>query len=514
MKTNNYIARKVKAQIKNLLPQIVVLAKLNRSLANKLSIVAFLLTLKAVAQPEAKSLNFSGNGLVYFTENDLQLTNNNEMAIGAWVNWSDKTNAAPGAVIFSIMDSTGNDGQFWLEHCNGNNSFQFSIKTDQGQKVTLNSVTNPIPGNWYFVLGVFRDTKVELYVNGLLEAQDSVTPGSLINPYNPNFKGSLGNNIAMTKGFNGMMDEVFVRNNFSVDSAAAIKMMLIQMTGQETALYDYWSIDSVRNDSIIDAGIIGSTGVCVNAPVTGVDAPSGNVSDYVPPVAPVPNPSFVYYGLQNDSLVINNFSGGTVPDGIYVYVVYGTPADSLTPSGITPDSINYYYGVFVPDYAGGSYQTTYYFSSGTTKRTSSLSAQKTLLERNSASPIYWVSTGQIYNGSGAPLSVVSSSQWTEFTVGSLNSMNVSSNNLEASGTTYPNPFSSGFQLNLTCKKSSNLKMVISNVSGTVVYEGNRSCFAGENNLNFENLGEVASGIYFLTVADESGNVANFKMIKN
>lgn len=484
-----------------------------------------LITLNCLAQPSEKCASFNGiNSLVYFNTNDLQLSYNNQMAIGAWVNWTNKANAGKNANIIAVTDSLGCDGQFWLQHDSTNSFFQFILKTDSGQKITVTGKTNPIVGNWYYVMGVFRTNKIELYVNGMLEGQDTVKQGTYINPYASAFKACVGNNLNNTKGFNGYIDEVSVRNGIVMDSTGAMNMMMIKFTGTETGLYSYWNMDTLNGNSAVDLGINSANGFMANATIQNWGAPSGQSSEYVKNLSVVSPalPRFRYLGMKLDSVVVDSLS--FTSKGIYFYIVNGTPTNSLTPSGISTSGTKYYYGVFIPDYAGGTYHTHYYFdTTSTNKRVSVSSALSTsdttwvLLKKDSQNPVNWVNTGIECNTLNPAFSVTCQGQWSQFAKGALVANNTTSitqqTKMMVNGT-YPNPFSGNFTLALNCPKATNLKTTVLSIEGAVILEKQVLCTEGENFINFDNMGGLANGIYFVNVIDANGNKANIKLVKN
>jgi hypothetical protein len=471
--------------------------------------------LNCMALPSNKCLSFNGvNSKVYFSNSDLQLSNNNEMAIGAWINWGNKANAGASATIISICNSSNGDGQFWLQHDSTNSYFQFVLKTDSGQKVTVTSHCNLVQGNWYYVMGVFKVNKIELYVNGLLEGCKLVTTGTYINPFNSTFKTTIGNNAAGNQGFNGLIDEVSVWNSMPFDSVAVRNMMLLKINYQSAA-YSYWGMDTLNADTLIDTGLNATKGIISNVTVTNMGAPAGETSLYLPPNA---LNKFKYVsGTHNDSLLIDSLSF-TASSGIYVYEIDGTPADSTIPTGIDGSGIKYYYGIFVPGYISGTYKTTYYFNPTSTKKLNAAVANTglVLLEKNGQNPLTWTNTGAAYNASRSCFSHVSHSQWSEYMVGSVNSTGIANtlNSFPEIGKAYPNPFSSNFSLVITCAESMNLNVRLMGVDGTLVYENKLFCGPNANELNFENLSGLANGLYVLTLSSETGYNKTVKMIKN
>lgn len=296
---------------------------INKTSALKVTLAAccgLLLTLSCMAQPSNKCLSFNGtNSLVYFPNNDLQLSNNTKMSICAWINWSNKANADSNAVIMSVADSVSNNGQFWLQHNATNSNFQFTIQTDSLSKTTINSITNPIQGNWYYVAGVFDGTNVNIYVNGHLEGSAPVISGGNINAYNTTFKTTMGAGLNGNNEFNGLIDEVSVWNR-ALDSTQFQYFMCKKLNNVNKGIYDYWNMDSVNTDTIFD--LKGSvSGICSNVTITNGGAPIGDTTTYLTNSG---SGSFVYVNnLNGDSLIIDSLNFNTT--GIYVYEVNAAP---------------------------------------------------------------------------------------------------------------------------------------------------------------------------------------------
>jgi len=491
------------------------------------SFFCLVITLSGVAQPANKCLSFNGtNSVVNFTDEVAVPNNVTNLAISAWVNWSSKANAGSNAVILAISDTVGNNGQFWLQHNADNSKFQFVFQTDSLVKITVNSTTNPIAGNWYNVAGVFDGSSINLYVNGYLEGSALLPDGQKMNASDTNYNMTIGAGYKLTNQFNGLLDEVAMWNKSTMNQTlpaaySFYDMMCIGLNFKSPDLISYWNMDSLINDSVFDIvlggdgdGDIAFDAVCSNVTILNGGAPVANNATHLTGSSP-----FVYINsVTGDSLVIDSL--GSVPNGVYVYEINAAPTDSLMPSGVTASCASYYYGIFIPGYQSGSYTVTYYYpttrcDTATGHRQSASSP--VLLNKNAQSSFNWVISNAVVDLSSSKFSVVIRGGQNEFMLGKLNNALGTENNtyttLKVTGIN-PNPFSTNFSLAINCKKNTTLKARIISADGKFISESVRFCNTGENQLNFENMSEIASGVYFLNLNDGEGYTTHVKMVKN
>jgi hypothetical protein len=140
---------------------------------------------------------------------DLRLTN--QLTVMAWVKWDidPSTGNTRTTLVSNDSSSTVNTGQFWLRHNADNSYFAFAVQTSVGF-LEVTSVTQPQPGVWYHLAGVYDGSLLSLYVNGVDENR---RPHSGTFTYNPAYRlqfgrSSLANNNY--RAFSGGLDEVQV----------------------------------------------------------------------------------------------------------------------------------------------------------------------------------------------------------------------------------------------------------------------------------------------------------------
>ncbi|HXP51960.1 MAG TPA: T9SS type A sorting domain-containing protein, partial [Bacteroidia bacterium] len=278
-------------------------------------------------------------------------------------------------------------------------------------------------------------------------------------------------------------------------------------------LYCYWNMDSVNNDTILDLGANGISAIGSNVTVMNNGAPVGNTSTYVSGTN-----SFVFVNAATgDSVMVDSLNNIS---GLYVYQVNAAPDNSSIPSGVSAACASYYYGVFIPGYTDSSYVIAYYYASTgcTAQRQSNNPAgaiSLVLLDKNAYTSYNWaISKASL---SGSKFRLVSQSGQNELMVGTIMNtagiVNNANHALKVNGIS-PNPFSSNFMLALNCDKNSTVKAHIMSLDGKLVSETTMLCNQGENQINFENMSEMANGIYFLNLSDGEGYATTIKMIKN
>ncbi len=479
-----------------------------------------LMTLNCVAQPSNKCLSFNGsNSIVTALNNDLGLNYVNNISVAAWVNWNDKANAGANSIIVTSSDTANSNGQFWLQHNANNSAFQFVIQMDSMSKFTVTGTTNPVAGNWYNVVGVFDGSNVNIYVNGILEASTLVTSGQNIKAFDTTFHYTAGANSQNSGHFNGNIDEVSVWAT-PLTSSAIQSMMCTKVDSTIKGIVAYSNMDSLNYDTLIVQvtsdiyGDIEIGAIEINCTLVNVGAPVGNNSTYLSGPAP-----YVYVNPANgDSLLIDSL--GSATNGIYIYQVNAAPADSSLPAGVSNLCTPYYYGIFIPAYQG-TYSVVYYYDttscSSAGHRTSS-SSTPVLLDRNAQTSYNWGISNATDDASNSKFRLVAQGGKNEFIMANKinNSTGIANsiNNALQVNTISPNPFSTNFNLAITCPKNASIKACILSMDGKLISESTLVCNQGKNQVSFENMGEMASGIYFLNLSDGEGHVTTMKMIKN
>ena len=119
----------------------------------------------------------------------------------------------PGAKMWEdIIDSFDVDSSDWCRIALREGKFSLEIDANS----TRSSVTSPTvatAGQWYYVVGVRNGTSGYLYINGVLDTQNSVT-GNAINADNDSqfFIGNQSNLSNLTEGWNGNIAQVSIYN--------------------------------------------------------------------------------------------------------------------------------------------------------------------------------------------------------------------------------------------------------------------------------------------------------------
>jgi glucose/arabinose dehydrogenase len=149
----------------------------------------------------------------YLDEGAPQITFTNKFTVMAWVRW----NGTPSTgnnwanIVSNNSNITGDLGQFWLQHSDGNAQYEFAVQTTAGRTYTTTTspAAAPVAGQWQFVTGVYDGATAKLYVNGTQVASVNVT-GNLIAP-RPEFQLNIGRwafNSQNFRAFKGDIDEV------------------------------------------------------------------------------------------------------------------------------------------------------------------------------------------------------------------------------------------------------------------------------------------------------------------
>ncbi|NOY24085.1 MAG: LamG domain-containing protein [Acidobacteria bacterium] len=135
----------------------------------------------------------------------------NRMSVAAWVKWNiDPATGQNYANIISINSTSQTDtGQFWLQHDNNNQHFQFAVTTTNA-RYFVNSTTSPVQDVWYHVVGVYDRNRIRIYVNGSKEGEKNTTGD--VAAYNSAYKLTIARwaYTGFPRAFSGQLDEVKV----------------------------------------------------------------------------------------------------------------------------------------------------------------------------------------------------------------------------------------------------------------------------------------------------------------
>ena len=150
------------------------------------------------------ALNFNGSTNNISINDSVNLNFTTSMSVSAWIKW----NIIPstGVAYATILNNNG-DSQYRLQHNGTNSNFEFGIKTNSGDTY-VTSLTSPVAGVWYHLVGTWDGNLIKLYVNGVLEKTGPRTgtiPSSII-PV------KIGSSSSSARWFNGIIDEVNLWN--------------------------------------------------------------------------------------------------------------------------------------------------------------------------------------------------------------------------------------------------------------------------------------------------------------
>ena len=150
------------------------------------------------------ALNFNGTSNNVLVNDSVNLNFTTSMSVSAWIKW----NIVPstGAAYATIVNKNG-DSQYRLQHNVTNSKFEFGIKTNGGDTY-ITSLTSPVVGVWYHLVGTWDGNLIKLYVNGVLEKTGTRTgtiPSSIV-PL------KIGSSSLDARWFNGIIDEVNLWN--------------------------------------------------------------------------------------------------------------------------------------------------------------------------------------------------------------------------------------------------------------------------------------------------------------
>jgi len=155
---------------------------------------------------------FDGNSS-YVSVSNSNFGFGSEMSVAAWVKWDIAPSSGQNyANIISINSTSQTDtGQFWLQHDNNNQHFQFSVTTTNS-RYFVNSTTSPVQGIWYHVVGVYDRNVIHIYVDGQQEANQSTGGNADIAAYDASYALDIGRwaYSGFPRAFAGQIDEAKV----------------------------------------------------------------------------------------------------------------------------------------------------------------------------------------------------------------------------------------------------------------------------------------------------------------
>ena len=146
----------------------------------------------------------------YLDEGAPSLGLTNKLTVMAWVRWG--INPAAGNswanIISNNSNTTGDLGQFWLQHTTGNGKYEFAVQTSSG-RVYAQATAGPVQSQWQHVAGVYDGANLRVYVNGALSGTVALT-GNIV-AFNSQYKLNIGRWAFSSENFRsfaGDIDEV------------------------------------------------------------------------------------------------------------------------------------------------------------------------------------------------------------------------------------------------------------------------------------------------------------------
>ncbi len=211
-----------------------------------------------------------------------------QVTVCAWVKWNvnpqnymNNHNEQEGrnADIVTIdKHNVKDNGQFWLQHSNSNNYFQWDVKTTSSRR-SITSSTSPSNNTWYFVVGVYDNTDpfktLKIYVNGVLESTDDNLSGS-INPYSALYRLNIGRLPSGYRLFAGELDEIRIYKR-ALTQEEIKEQMFSALTVDTTSLVSYWNFNQSTGTTVIDHGSMQVNGTFYSALVDVHDTSSSPV---------------------------------------------------------------------------------------------------------------------------------------------------------------------------------------------------------------------------------------------
>ncbi len=309
--------------------------------------------LAASGNDSGRCLTFNGTSTsVDFGSTNFNLSSSNTMSIGAWVKWGSKTGIASWANIVTLNNSTGSGdvGQFWLQHDWSNNYFEFAVQTTNSRKQVIGNVVC-VPGNWYYVAGVYDGSAIKLYVNGKL--QNSASQNGNISSFISTYKFMIGKWANTGRYFNGEIDEVSLWNK-ALTQTQIRSIMCQKLAGTESGLIGYWRMNEASGSTVNDYTTNNHNGTIVGATRIISSAPVGDTAVYV-----YAGSQLTFINSRGDSLKVSNFN--STPSSIFIYCVDTVPNSTSLSSDVSTIGNSYFYGIFFPDYNNETYTLTYYY---------------------------------------------------------------------------------------------------------------------------------------------------------
>jgi len=186
-----------------------------------------------------------------------------EMTLMVWVKWNQDPD--PGTnddqkwanIVSNNSPASNDNGQFWLQHDQDNEHFEFAVKGEWGRNY-VNSTTVPDSGKWYHLACVYDDDSpsdgnyYKLYVNGVLEdSYGDARKGSITTFQNDYYMKAGRWSANSARVFHGDIDELSIWTK-ALSAEEIRASMCKKLSGDETGLAGYWRFDDNYQETVND----------------------------------------------------------------------------------------------------------------------------------------------------------------------------------------------------------------------------------------------------------------------
>jgi Concanavalin A-like lectin/glucanases superfamily/Secretion system C-terminal sorting domain len=325
-----------------------------------------------------------------------------QFTVSAWIKTSQPTTGA-GDYFRIVYKQVGGAQNYSLAvHQN-----KAHIRFDHaGGPVEANSITNVNDGRWHHIAGVYNQSALQIYVDGVLENSTGSSAIPLTST-DPMYIGAAGN--FTTQNYQGIIDELVVYNT-ALNQTQLRERMCRKITSADplfSNLVAYFKFDENAVSNVFDESINLNAGTLVNGPARTVSgAPIGNSSSFN--YSATPTTALIH--PQGESLQATTTSGS--PTGIHVYSVSEKP-NSITGATGTGDN-DRYFGVYTVGGTSPQYTAAYNYT-GNPFVNAGNEGNLMLHKRDDNAATSWANSSAVLNTAANTLTATG--QNTEYIVG-------------------------------------------------------------------------------------------------
>lgn len=200
--------------------------------------------------PPGNALDFDGTN-DYVSLPSVGLGGSNAITLEAWVNPNSFNDDSGDDANISSVVSAGDETALIRIGDGGNidnNQAQFAIKAGS-TAYKVNSATRLNANEWYHIVGVYTGSKINIYINGVLDGSADAS-GTVVTNSNNTVIGTYANGVDRRE-LDGQIDEVRIWN--IARSATDIQTNMNQaLTGNETGLVAYYNFDHTTGTTLTD----------------------------------------------------------------------------------------------------------------------------------------------------------------------------------------------------------------------------------------------------------------------